>query len=138
MVNDSVLICAICGKNLTHHQHIHTPLQNVESNLRHQIFFIKCGIYFRYFEAANFSDLHELAYKVFSFSFAQSVAYRSSGSFCNGRVEAIDISNATDAAKIGKIRSVRVFINVQANSPDLEIARKTASALTEEVKLNNY
>jgi prepilin-type N-terminal cleavage/methylation domain-containing protein len=50
----------------------------------------------------------------------------------------IDISTAANATTIASIRSIRVFINVQANSPDLEIARKTASALTEEVKLNNY
>jgi prepilin-type N-terminal cleavage/methylation domain-containing protein len=50
----------------------------------------------------------------------------------------IDISTTPGAQTIASIRSIRVFINVQANSPDLEIARKTASALTEQVKLNNY
>ena len=50
----------------------------------------------------------------------------------------IDINTAGGALTISKIRSIRVFINVQASTPDLEIARKTASALTEEVKLNNY
>ncbi|MFL6299847.1 MAG: type II secretion system protein [Terriglobales bacterium] len=50
----------------------------------------------------------------------------------------IDISSVAGAQTISQIRSIRVFINVQAATPDLEIARKTASALTEEVKLNNY
>jgi prepilin-type N-terminal cleavage/methylation domain-containing protein len=55
-----------------------------------------------------------------------------------GITTAIDISTPANAAIIASIRSVRVFINVQAATPDLELARRTASALTQQVKLNNY
>ncbi len=54
---------------LIHHQHIHTPLQNIKSDLGHQVFFVEGGVYFCYFKAADLSVLHELADKVFRFSF---------------------------------------------------------------------
>lgn len=64
--------------------------------------------------------------------------YDVSGVQVNSAGTAIDISTTTDAATIAKIRSVRVFINVQASTPDLQLARRTASSLTQEVRFNNY
>jgi prepilin-type N-terminal cleavage/methylation domain-containing protein len=51
---------------------------------------------------------------------------------------AIDISASPGATTIAGIRTVRVFINVQAATPDLDLARRTAASLTQEVRLNNY
>ena len=78
-------------KLLIHHQHIYTPLQNVECNLSHQVFFVESGVYFCYLEAADLAVLHKLAYKVFRFPFTKTVANGGSGSFCYGRVEAVHI-----------------------------------------------
>jgi len=61
-----------------------------------------------------------------------------SGNQVNAGGGAIDISTAAGAATIATIRSVRVFINVQASTPDLQLARRTASSLTQEVRFNNY
>jgi len=51
---------------------------------------------------------------------------------------AIDVSTGANATIISTIRSVRVFINVQASTPDLQLARRTASSLTQEVRFNNF
>jgi type II secretory pathway pseudopilin PulG len=61
-----------------------------------------------------------------------------SGNQVNAGGGAIDVSSAANAATIATIRSVRVFINVQASTPDLQLARRTASSLTQEVRFNNY
>ncbi len=61
-----------------------------------------------------------------------------SGAQVNAGGGAIDVSSAANATTISKIRSVRVFINVQASTPDLQLARRTASSLTQEVRFNNY
>lgn len=54
---------------LTHHQHIHAALKNVESYFSHQVLFIKCRIYFCNFKTTHFSVLHQLADKIFCFPF---------------------------------------------------------------------
>jgi prepilin-type N-terminal cleavage/methylation domain-containing protein len=61
-----------------------------------------------------------------------------SGNQVNAGGGAIDISTTANTTTIATIRSVRVFINVQASTPDLELARRTASSLTQEVRFNNF
>ena len=47
-------------------------MQNIERDLRHQVFFIECWIHLRYLKAAYFPVLHQFTDQVFGFSFPSS------------------------------------------------------------------